>query len=138
MTVDGASKDDVKLPEGDIGKDIQVGFDEGKDLLVTIVSAMGEEAVRFQHPCLNWYYRSHASCLGHIVQGGSQRLLRQVCLFTANDQHSTDMLFSSSIEVRQYVPFSIPYTSISASHLFVPLRTLLLFCVACNVLDQKS
>ena len=45
MTVDGASKDDVKLPEGDMGKEIQAGFDEGKDLLVTIVSAMGEEAV---------------------------------------------------------------------------------------------
>jgi len=44
MTVDGAAKDDVKLPEGDMGKEIQAGFDEGKDLLVTIVSAMGEEA----------------------------------------------------------------------------------------------
>jgi len=43
MTQDGSSKDDVRLPEGDIGKDIQAAFDEGKDLLVTIVSAMGEE-----------------------------------------------------------------------------------------------
>ena len=43
MTQDGASKDDVKVPEGDIGKQIQADFDEGKDLLVTIVSAMGEE-----------------------------------------------------------------------------------------------
>jgi len=45
MTQDGTAKDDVKLPEGDIGKQIQTAFDEGADLLVTVVSAMGEEAV---------------------------------------------------------------------------------------------
>jgi len=44
MTNDGTSKDDVKVPEGDLGKQISEGFDEGKDLLVTIISAMGEEA----------------------------------------------------------------------------------------------
>jgi len=44
MTQDGASKDDVKVPEGDLGKQINEGFDDGKDLLVTIISAMGEEA----------------------------------------------------------------------------------------------
>ncbi|KAF8621465.1 hypothetical protein AX15_007759 [Amanita polypyramis BW_CC] len=43
MAQDGASKDDVRLPEGEIGEKIQNEFDEGKDLLVTIVSAMGEE-----------------------------------------------------------------------------------------------
>ena len=43
MTSDGTPKDDVKVPEGDLGKEIQGSFDEGKDLLVTIVSAMGEE-----------------------------------------------------------------------------------------------
>ncbi|KAF3160500.1 Eukaryotic translation initiation factor 5A [Orbilia oligospora] len=43
MTSDGAPKDDVKLPEGDLGKEIQTAFDEGRDLIVTIVSAMGEE-----------------------------------------------------------------------------------------------
>ena len=49
MTQDGVAKDDVKLPEGDIGKQIQSDFDEGKDLLVTIVSAMGEEqAISFK------------------------------------------------------------------------------------------
>ena len=49
MTQDGAAKDDVKVPEGDIGKQIQDEFDAGKDLLVTIVSAMGEEqAISFK------------------------------------------------------------------------------------------
>ena len=49
MTPEGVSKDDVKVPEGDLGKQIQEGFDDGKDLLVTIVSAMGEEqAISFK------------------------------------------------------------------------------------------
>ncbi|KAJ7145989.1 eukaryotic translation initiation factor 5A-2 [Mycena epipterygia] len=43
MTQDGTAKDDVKVPEGDLGKQIQSDFDDGKELLVTIVSAMGEE-----------------------------------------------------------------------------------------------
>jgi hypothetical protein len=47
MTTDGTAKDDVKVPDSDMGKEIQTGFDDGKDLLVTIVSAMGEEQVRF-------------------------------------------------------------------------------------------
>ena len=43
MTQDGTAKDDVKIPESDLGKQIQVDFDDGKDLMVTIISAMGEE-----------------------------------------------------------------------------------------------
>lgn len=42
MDSDGNSKDDVKIPETDIGKEIQSSFDDGKDLLVTIIAAMGE------------------------------------------------------------------------------------------------
>ncbi|TFK69811.1 eukaryotic translation initiation factor 5A-2 [Pluteus cervinus] len=49
MNQDGASKDDVKVPEGDLGVQIQTGFDESKDLLVTIIAAMGEEqAISFK------------------------------------------------------------------------------------------
>ena len=49
MTQDGTPKDDVKVPEGELGEQIQAGFDEGKDLLVTIVSAMGEaQAISFK------------------------------------------------------------------------------------------
>ncbi|PWN26266.1 eukaryotic translation initiation factor 5A [Jaminaea rosea] len=43
MTADGNGKDDVKVPEGDLGDSIQAAFDDGKEILVTIVSAMGEE-----------------------------------------------------------------------------------------------
>ena len=43
MTADGGSKDDVKVPDGELGEQIQAAFDDGKDLMVSIVSAMGEE-----------------------------------------------------------------------------------------------
>ncbi|KAF5357528.1 hypothetical protein D9757_013068 [Collybiopsis confluens] len=49
MTQDGVPKDDVKVPEGELGQQIADAFEEGKDLLVTIVSAMGEEqAISFK------------------------------------------------------------------------------------------
>ena len=44
MTMDGETKDDVKAPEGELGDSMQAAFDEGKYLMVTIISAMGEEA----------------------------------------------------------------------------------------------
>ncbi|KAI9227748.1 MAG: eukaryotic translation initiation factor 5A [Piptocephalis tieghemiana] len=44
MDTDGNMKDDVKLPDGELGESIQKDFDEGKELNVTIISAMGEEA----------------------------------------------------------------------------------------------
>nr|ACZ59462.1 initiation factor 5a [Flammulina velutipes] len=43
MTNDGTSKDDVKVPESEIGTEVQAAFEDGKDVLVTIISAMGEE-----------------------------------------------------------------------------------------------
>jgi translation initiation factor eIF-5A len=43
MSNDGSSKDDVKVPEGELGEQINAQFEEGKDLMVTIVSAMEEE-----------------------------------------------------------------------------------------------
>lgn len=32
MTMDGTAKDDVKLPEGEVGELIQAGFDDGVDV----------------------------------------------------------------------------------------------------------
>lgn len=43
-TEDGNTKDDVKLPEGELGEEIQTQFDDGKELIITVLSAMGEEA----------------------------------------------------------------------------------------------
>lgn len=40
----GERKDDVKVPETDLGKEIQSKFESGDDILVTILKAMGEEA----------------------------------------------------------------------------------------------
>ncbi|EEQ41624.1 eukaryotic translation initiation factor 5A [Clavispora lusitaniae ATCC 42720] len=44
MTNDGDTKDDVKIPDGELGDKIQADFDEGKDLIISVISAMGEEA----------------------------------------------------------------------------------------------
>ncbi|KAJ3115488.1 Eukaryotic translation initiation factor 5A [Phlyctochytrium bullatum] len=43
MTSDGGTKDDVKLPDGELGEKIQSEFSEGKEVVVTVVTAMGEE-----------------------------------------------------------------------------------------------
>jgi len=48
LTQDGAEKNDVKVPEGQVGSEIQKAFDDGEDIIVTITSAMGEEH------CLGW------------------------------------------------------------------------------------
>jgi len=40
----GETKDDIKLPEGEIGDQIQTAFEAGKAVLVTVLAAMKEEA----------------------------------------------------------------------------------------------
>lgn len=42
---DGTTKEDVKLLDDPLGKSIIEAFNTGKELMVTIVAAMGEEAV---------------------------------------------------------------------------------------------
>lgn len=42
MDGDGNSKDDVKIPESDLGKEIEAAFEDGKDCMVTIIAAMGK------------------------------------------------------------------------------------------------
>ncbi|EAT86932.1 eukaryotic translation initiation factor 5 subunit A [Parastagonospora nodorum] len=45
MSDDGSTKDDVKVPEGEVGTKIQKMFtEEGKDINVIVLTAMGEEA----------------------------------------------------------------------------------------------
>jgi hypothetical protein len=61
MTGEGVPKDDVKVPESDLGNQIQADFDAGKDLLVTIISAMGEEQV-CSSLCSSPFTRSHFPC----------------------------------------------------------------------------
>ncbi|KAI8333742.1 eukaryotic translation initiation factor 5A [Chlamydoabsidia padenii] len=43
MLPDGTTKDDVKLPDNELGEKITEDFEEGKDLLISVVSSMGEE-----------------------------------------------------------------------------------------------
>jgi len=46
MTADGATKEDLKLPENpELSEQIKSGFEEGKDLTVTVLGALGQEAV---------------------------------------------------------------------------------------------
>ncbi len=44
MSSDGSTKDDVKLPEGELGDKIRADFDDGKELIISVLTAMGEEA----------------------------------------------------------------------------------------------
>lgn len=39
----GDQREDIKVPEGDIGEEITTKFDAGENLLVTVLSAIGEE-----------------------------------------------------------------------------------------------
>lgn len=62
---DGSTKEDVKLADDTLGKQIKDSFDDGKELMVTIVAAMGEEAaVSFKEAvCLSLHHQPIDSCL---------------------------------------------------------------------------
>jgi len=46
LQTDGSTKDDLKLPVGEMGDQIKSMFqDEGKDVLVTVQGAMGQECI---------------------------------------------------------------------------------------------
>ena len=41
----GNTKDDLKLPEGELGESLRAAFDEGRDLTVAVVAALDEEHI---------------------------------------------------------------------------------------------
>lgn len=45
LTSTGETKEDLRLPEGDLGKEIKDRFAAGEELMVTVIAAMDEEAV---------------------------------------------------------------------------------------------
>ncbi|MFD3701175.1 hypothetical protein ACFWUZ_34500 [Streptomyces sp. NPDC058646] len=45
MAVDGGMKKDVKVPEGELGRDIIAAFQEGREFQVLVLTAMGKEGV---------------------------------------------------------------------------------------------
>jgi len=50
----GVAKDDLRLPDGELGASIREAVEkEEKELIITVINAMGEEAVRPQI-CLKW------------------------------------------------------------------------------------
>ena len=50
----GDIREDIKLPEGDIGKEIQSKHDAGDNFMVTIISAMGDEAAIATKAITKW------------------------------------------------------------------------------------
>lgn len=45
LTADGNTKDDLKFPDDETGKQLRAMFDDGKDVVVSVLSAMGTEGV---------------------------------------------------------------------------------------------
>lgn len=45
MLENGSTREDLKLPEGEVGEKLQAAFDDGKDILVSTMKAMGIEQV---------------------------------------------------------------------------------------------
>eukprot|EP00696_Hemimastix_kukwesjijk_P002764 gnl/Hemi2/13389_TR4599_c0_g1_i1.p2 gnl/Hemi2/13389_TR4599_c0_g1~~gnl/Hemi2/13389_TR4599_c0_g1_i1.p2 ORF type:complete len:191 (-),score=84.27 gnl/Hemi2/13389_TR4599_c0_g1_i1:200-697(-) len=45
MTANGDTKNDAKLPANEVGTNLKTAFDEGRFLIVTVMSAMGEEQI---------------------------------------------------------------------------------------------
>ncbi|KAH7815450.1 Translation initiation factor 5A [Monocercomonoides exilis] len=45
MLESGATREDLKLPEGEVGENLKQAFDDGKDLLVSTIKAMGIEQI---------------------------------------------------------------------------------------------
>ena len=45
MDDDGEQKADLKIPDDDIGKEVQQKFDDGEQFSVTVLSACGEERI---------------------------------------------------------------------------------------------
>merc|ERR1711898_74869 len=43
MNADGTTKDDLRIPDNEVGQEVRKLVDADKELIVTIVSAMGEE-----------------------------------------------------------------------------------------------
>ena len=72
MLDDGSTKDDVKLPEGAIGAQMETELENGKELLVTVVAAMGEEhALSCKLNGVKWGSPHYTNARAYS-QGGSQ------------------------------------------------------------------
>ncbi|KAI9298827.1 eukaryotic translation initiation factor 5A [Neoconidiobolus thromboides FSU 785] len=48
MLQDGSTKDDVKIPDDALGRELEAAFAEGRDISVTCISSMDEEQ------CISW------------------------------------------------------------------------------------
>ena len=46
MMPDGSTKEDLKIPEGEIGEKLREAFNNGKEVTVQVLSAMGMEQAK--------------------------------------------------------------------------------------------
>lgn len=45
MDDNGDTREDIKLPDNDLGKELSAKYEKGDDILATVLCACGEEAV---------------------------------------------------------------------------------------------
>jgi translation initiation factor 5A len=45
LTSDGSTKDDLKVPEGELGGEVRSAVGDGRDVVIRVLAAMGQEAV---------------------------------------------------------------------------------------------
>lgn len=51
LTESGEVREDLKLPEGDLGKEIEGKFNANEDVQISVISAMNEECAVAIKPC---------------------------------------------------------------------------------------
>lgn len=102
MTTDGTPKDDVRVPDGDLGKQIEEAFEAGQDLIVSIVGAMGEEGSYLliaQSRTPNSTEKQHAC--------PSKRLPRALKFLSSGTCSLTLALPRSSVVVFSFLPLHV-------------------------------
>lgn len=51
MSDNGDLREDLKVPEGDVGAQLRAEYDAGKDILCTVLKSCGEEASSISNTC---------------------------------------------------------------------------------------
>jgi translation initiation factor 5A len=45
LNADGSTKNDLRVPEGELGEKVRNDFADGRDVSVTVLGAMGQEQI---------------------------------------------------------------------------------------------
>jgi hypothetical protein len=129
MTQDGTGKDDVKVPDSELGQQIEAEFNDGKDvretlnyfllsglesdnviataylqLYVTIVSAMGEEqAISFKEAPVGFFFFKTEKCQDRFTDSLSRRARKGSSLVGLGSVYTVSSSFAlfTTLSVRQ-------------------------------------